>query len=142
MNNQSWQAEQFEQHRAHLLDVAYRMLGSVGESEDAVQEAWVRLSRADGAAIDNLGGWLTTVVARVCLDALRTRRARREDYVGTSMPEPIVTIEPHSDPEQQALLADSVGLALRVVLDTLSPAERLASALPHLFDVAFDEIAP
>ena len=142
MKTQTWQLEEFERQRGRLIDVAYRMLGSVGESEDAVQEAWMRLSRADGEAIDNIGGWLTTVVARVCLDMLRTRRSRHEDLVGTTLPEPIVTIEPEGNPEQQALLADSVGLALLVVLDTLTPAERLAFVLHDMFDVPFGEIAP
>jgi RNA polymerase sigma-70 factor, ECF subfamily len=138
MNEQSWQAEEFEAHRAHLHAVAYRMLGSVGEAEDAVQEAWLRLQRTDGDALVNVGGWLTTVVGRVCLDMLRTRRSRREDHV----PEPVVTVEPDDDPEHQALLADSVGLALLVVLETLTPAERLAFVLHDMFDVPFDEIAP
>jgi RNA polymerase sigma factor (sigma-70 family) len=142
MDEQSWATEQFERHRAHLQDVAYRMLGSVGEAEDAVQEAWLRLSRSDTRAVGNVGGWLTTVVGRVCLDMLRARRARREDYAGSWLPEPIVTIDPDGDPEQQALLADSVGLALLVVLDTLAPAERLAFVLHDMFDVPFDEIAP
>jgi RNA polymerase sigma-70 factor (ECF subfamily) len=143
MDEQSWETEQFERHRAHLKDVAYRMLGSVGDAEDAVQEAWLRLSRSDTSAVGNVGGWLTTVVGRVCLDMLRARRARREDYAGSWLPEPIVTIEAaDGDPEQQALLADSVGLALLVVLDTLAPAERLAFVLHDMFDVPFDEIAP
>src|SRR5689334_15623841 len=142
MGTRSWELEQFEVHRAHLLDVAYRMLGSMSESEDAVQEAWVRLDRTDGDAIDNIGGWLTTVVARVCLDMLRSRRARREDLMGATLPEPVVTIEPDGNPEQQALLADSVGLALLVVLDALTPAERLAFVLHDMFDVPFEEIAP
>src|SRR5712692_8389633 len=113
-------AEQFEQHRPHLRAVAYRMLGSVNEAEDAVQEAWLRLSRVDSCSVENLAGWLTTVVGRVCLDLLRARRARREDYVGTRLPEPIVSVDTAGDPEQEALLADSVGLALLVVLDTLT----------------------
>jgi RNA polymerase sigma factor (sigma-70 family) len=142
MDDQSWETEQFECHRAHLQDVAYRMLGSVGEAEDAVQEAWLRLSRSDTGAVGNVGGWLTTVVGRVCLDMLRARRARREDYAGSWLPEPIVTVDPDGDPEQQALLADSVGLALLVVLDTLAPAERLAFVLHDMFDVPLDEIAP
>jgi RNA polymerase sigma factor (sigma-70 family) len=142
MGTRNWELEQFEVHRAHLLDVAYRMLGSMSESEDAVQEAWVRLDRTDGDAIDNIGGWLTTVVARVCLDMLRSRRARREDLMGATLPEPVVTIEPDGNPEQQALLADSVGLALLVVLDALTPAERLAFVLHDMFDVPFEEIAP
>src|SRR3954451_18159570 len=123
-------AERFEDHRAHLRAVAYRMLGSASEAEDAGQEAWLRLSRSDAAAVDNLGGWLTTVVGRVCLDMLRARRARREDYVGTWLPEPVAVREDDgADPAEQALLADSVGLALLVVLDALTPAERLAFVL-------------
>jgi RNA polymerase sigma-70 factor (ECF subfamily) len=137
-----WQAEQFEQHRAHLRAVAYRMLGSLSEADDAVQEAWLRLSRADADAVANLRGWLTTVVGRVCLDMLRTRRARREDYVGTWLPEPIVSADDGGDPEEQALLADSVGIALLVVLETLTPAERLAFVLHDMFGVPFDEVAP
>src|SRR4051794_10012128 len=116
-------AEQFERHRAHLQAVAYRMLGSASEAEDAVQEAWLRLDRSDAEEIANLGGWLTTVVARVCLDLLRTRRARREEELGPWLPEPIVSIA--DGPEEEAVLADSVGLALLVVLDTLTPPERL-----------------
>jgi RNA polymerase sigma factor (sigma-70 family) len=132
-------ADQFEAHRSHLQAVAYRMLGSVGEAEDAVQEAWLRLNRADGAGISNLGGWLTTVVGRVCIDMLRARRARHEDHT----PEPIVVAEDDcADPEHEALLADSVGLALLVVLERLSPAERLAFVLHDMFAVPFDEIAP
>src|SRR3954462_1466340 len=135
-------AERFEDHRAHLRAVAYRMLGSASEAEDAVQEAWLRLSRSDAAAVDNLGGWLTTVVGRVCLDMLRARRARREDYVGTWLPEPVAVREDDGPaPAEQALLADSVGLALLVVLDTLTPAERLAFVLHDMFGVPFDEIA-
>jgi RNA polymerase sigma factor (sigma-70 family) len=137
-----WQEEQFEQHRAHLRAVAYRMLGSLSEADDALQEAWLRLNRSDTAAVTNLGGWLTTVVGRVCLDMLRTRRARREDYVGTWLPEPIVSADDGGDPEQQALLADSVGIALLVVLETLTPAERLAFVLHDMFGVPFDEVAP
>ena len=131
------QAEQFEEHRPHLEAVAYRMLGSVGEAEDAVQEAWLRLNRADRDAIENLGGWLTTVVSRVSIDMLRARRARREDHT----PEPIVEVDEERGPEQEALLADSVGLALMVVLETLSPAERLAFVLHDMFAMPFDEIA-
>jgi RNA polymerase sigma factor (sigma-70 family) len=131
----------FEQHRRHLQSVAYRMLGSVSEAEDAVQEAWIRLDRADSGAVANLGGWLTTVVARVCLDMLRARRARREDVVG-ELPEPIVTIPTAEDPADAAVLADSVGLALLVVLDTLAPAERLAFVLHDMFAMPFEEIAP
>src|SRR3954468_10790383 len=135
-------AEQFEQHRAHLQAVAYRMLGSVGEAEDAVQEAWLRLQRSGSDDLVNVGAWLTTVVGRVCLDMLRTRRARREDHVGDRLPDPLVSLAPDGDPEHQALIADSVGLALLVVLETLSPAERLAYVLHDMFDVPFDEIAP
>jgi RNA polymerase sigma factor (sigma-70 family) len=141
MNEHDWLAEQFEQHRSHLRTVAYRMLGSVSESDDAVQEAWLRLSRSH-EAVENLGGWLTTVVGRVCLDMLRARRARREDYVGSWLPEPIVSVDEHTNPEQEALMADSVGLALLVVLDTLTPAERLAFVLHDMFAMPFEEIAP
>jgi RNA polymerase sigma factor (sigma-70 family) len=132
-----WQTEEFERNRRHLEAVAYRMLGSRSEAEDAVQEAWLRLSRSDTEAVENLAGWLTTVVARVSLDMLRSRRARREDYV--ALPEPIVTIE--DGPADEAVLADSVGLAMLVVLDTLTPAERLAFVLHDMFGVTFDEIA-
>jgi RNA polymerase sigma-70 factor, ECF subfamily len=141
MDQDSWQAEQFERHRRHLQAVAYRMLGSVAEAEDAVQEAWLRLQRSDTDDVANVGGWLTTVVGRVCLDMLRARRSRREDYVGSWLPEPIVSVDLEHDPEQEALLADSVGLALLVVLDTLDPAERLAFVLHDMFDVPFDELA-
>ena len=135
--------DEFEHHRPHLRAVAYRMLGSVSEAEDAVQESWLRLTRSDEAAIANLGGWLRTVVARVSLDMLRARRSRREDYFGTWLPEPIVTFaEDDTDPEREALLADSVGLALLVVLEYLSPAERLAFVLHDMFAVPFEEIAP
>src|SRR5919197_730092 len=133
--------EEFERNRAHLNAVAYRMLGSTSEAEDAVQEAWLRLNRSDATAVDNVPGWLTTVVARICLDMLRARKARREDYPGLSLPEPVVSIENGADPEGEALLADSVGLALLVVLDTLTPPERLAFVLHDMFGVAFDEIA-
>ncbi len=135
-------AQQFEAHRAHLRAVAYRMLGSPSEADDAVQEAWLRLSRSDTGEIANLGGWLTTVVARVCLDLLRSRESRREEPLDAHAPDPITGREDSSDPEQEALLADSVGLALLVVLDTLTPAERLAFVLHDLFDMPFDEIAP
>lgn len=137
MTQSDWQTEEFERNRRHLEAVAYRMLGSRSEAEDAVQEAWLRLSRSDTEAVENLAGWLTTVVARVSLDMLRSRRARREDYV--ALPEPIVTIE--NGPADEAVLADSVGLALLVVLDTLTPAERLAFVLHDMFGVTFDEIA-
>jgi RNA polymerase sigma-70 factor (ECF subfamily) len=133
------ETEEFERHRAHLQAVAYRMLGSASEAEDAVQEAWLRLERSDTETVANLGGWLTTVVARVCLDMLRARRARREEYVGTSLPEPVVSLD--AGPEDEAALADSVGIALLVVLDTLTPPERLAFVLHDMFAVPFDEIA-
>src|SRR6266576_1333323 len=142
MTDKTLQAEQFEEHRKQLQSVAYRMLGSVSEAEDAVQEAWLRLSRSDSDAIDNLGGWLTTVVGRVCIDMLRARRSRREDYVGSWLPEPIVNSDETADPENEALLADAVGLALFVVLETLTPAERLAFVLHDMFAVPFEEIAP
>jgi len=142
MDERDYLAERFEEHRAHLRAVAYRMLGSVGEVDDAVQEAWLRLGRADTAGIDNLGGWLTTVVARVCLDMLRSRRSRREEPLTPDAPEPIATGTGGSSPEQEALLADSVGLALLVVLDRLAPAERLAFVLHDMFAVPFEEIAP
>jgi RNA polymerase sigma factor (sigma-70 family) len=135
-------AEQFEHHRAHLRRVAYRMLGTIDESDDAVQEAWLRLSRTDSAAVENLGGWLTTVVGRVCLDMLRARRSRPVDYADSWLPEPVAAAEgAGSDPEQQALIADAVGLALLVVLEALSPTERLAFVLHDMFAVPFDEIA-
>ncbi|HEY7021369.1 MAG TPA: sigma-70 family RNA polymerase sigma factor [Ktedonobacterales bacterium] len=137
-----WLAERFEAERTHLKAVAYRMLGSQTEAEDAVQESWLRLSHADTSDVQNLGGWLTTVVARVCLDMLRSRARRHEEPLGEETPEPAVSREDAADPEQEALLADSVGLALLVVLDTLNPAERLAFVLHDLFDVPFEEIAP
>jgi RNA polymerase sigma-70 factor (ECF subfamily) len=142
VDDREWLAERFEEHRPRLRSVAYRMLGSSAEAEDAVQEAWLRLSRTDASAVENLGGWLTTVVGRVCLDLLRARRARREDAVGERLPEPIVTLDGDGDPEREALLADSVGLALLVVLETLTPAERLSFVLHDMFAVPFDEIAP
>ena len=135
-------AEEFERHRARLRAVAYRVLGSISEADDAVQESWLRLSRSEPESIANLPGWLTAVVARVSLDMLRSRRARREDYVGSWLPEPVVSVEQgDSDPEYEALLADSVGLALLVVLDSLAPAERLAFVLHDMFAVPFGEIA-
>jgi len=141
MSDRDWLAAQFEEQRPHLRRVAYRMLGSLDESEDAIQEAWLRLSRTDETSIDNLGGWLTTVVARVCLDLLRARRARRENSTDGWLPEPIVSVDDKIDPEHEALLADSVGLALLVVLESLSPAERLSFVLHDMFSVPFDEIA-
>ena len=135
-------ADGFEAHRSHLRAVAYRMLGSVNDADDAVQEAWLRLNRSDTSTVENLGGWLTTVVARVSLDMLRSRTARREQPVGTHLPQPIVSREDDVDPEQEALRADSISLALLVVLETLNPAERLAFVLHDMFDVSFEEIAP
>jgi RNA polymerase sigma factor (sigma-70 family) len=144
MDDDEFLAERFEEHRTHLRAVAYRMLGSLSEADDAVQEAWLRLSRSDANAIENLRAWLTTVVARVSLNVLRSRRSRREEPldVDVHMPEPIVSHADGVDPEHEALLADSVGLALLVVLETLSPAERLAFVLHDMFAVPFDEIAP
>jgi RNA polymerase sigma factor (sigma-70 family) len=139
MTRSDWQTEEFERNRRQLQSVAYRMLGSASEAEDAVQEAWLRLSRSNTEAVENLAGWLTTVVARVSLDMLRSRRARHEDYVGSWLPEPVVVVE--DGPEDEAVLADSVGLALLVVLDTLTPAERLAFVLHDMFGTPFDEIA-
>lgn len=135
-------ADRFETHRAHLVAVAYRMLGSPAEAEDAVQEAWLRLARTDTDGIDNLGGWLTTTVSRVCLDVLRSRRARREDSFEEQLPDPVVRLDDGTDPEQQALLADSVGIALLVVLESLNPAERLAFVLHDMFALPYDQIAP
>jgi RNA polymerase sigma factor (sigma-70 family) len=140
MNQQSWLTERFEENRPRLRGVAYRMLGSLSEAEDAVQEAWLRLNRADMATVDNLGGWLTTVVSRVCLDMLRSRKSRREDPIGAQVNEPKVVRGEGADPEAEAVLADSVGVALLVVLDTLTPAERLAFVLHDLFAMPFDEI--
>ncbi|WP_431901372.1 RNA polymerase sigma factor SigJ [Nonomuraea sp. bgisy101] len=141
MDEKVWLTERFEEHRAHLQAVAYRMLGSVSEADDAVQEAWLRLDRADTSGVENLGAWLTTVVARVCLNVLRSREHRREESFEVRMPDPIISPESGIDPEHEALLADSVGLALLVVLETLSPAERLAFVLHDMFAVPFEEIA-
>ena len=141
MDERRWLAEEFEANRTHLRAVAYRMLGSVSEADDAVQESWLRLSRA-GADVENLRGWLTTVVARVSLDMLRRRTARREEPLGAHLPEPIISREDQAHPEREALQADAVGLALLVVLETLTPAERLAFVLHDMFAVPFDEIAP
>jgi RNA polymerase sigma-70 factor (ECF subfamily) len=140
MDDSEWLAERFERHRAHLRAVALRMLGSPTEAEDAVQDAWIRLSRSNAEQIDNLGGWLTTVVARECLHVLRSRRHRREDSYA-ALPEPVVIPDENLGPEQEALLADSVGLALLVVLDRLTPAERLAFVLHDMFGLPFEEIA-
>src|SRR6266545_3323848 len=142
MDERDWLADRFEEHRTNLRAVAYRMLGSLAEADDAVQEAWLRLSRSDTNGVENLGGWLTTVVERVCLDMLRSRRSRREQPLGAHVPDPIVSPEDGIHPEHEALLAEGVGLALLVVLETLSPAERLAFVLHDMFDVPFDEIAP
>src|SRR5437868_6510839 len=142
MDEHEWLAEQFEANRTHLQAVAYRMLGSLSEADDAVQESWLRLSRSDTSSIENLGGWLTTVVARICLDMLRSRNSRREESLEAAVSESIESREEGIDPEQEVLLADSVGLALLVVLDTLPPAERLAFVLHDIFAVPFDEIAP
>jgi RNA polymerase sigma factor (sigma-70 family) len=142
MDDREWLADRFEAHRAHLRAVAYRMLGSTGEADDAVQEAWIRLSRAGADDVANLGGWLTTVVSRVCLDMLRSRSSRREEPFDTPVHEAVSDpVGAAVDPEQEALLADSVGPALLVVLETLAPAERLAFVLHDLFAVPFDEIA-
>jgi RNA polymerase sigma-70 factor, ECF subfamily len=142
MGEQEWLAERFQAHRPHLRAVAYRMLGSLSEADDAVQEAWLHVSRADAARVSNFGGWLTTLVARVCLDLLRSRAARREEPLAVHVPDPILSRGDASDPEQQALLAEGVGLALLVVLDTLAPAERLAFVLHDMFAVPFEDIAP
>jgi RNA polymerase sigma-70 factor (ECF subfamily) len=142
MDEREFLAQQFEEHRTRLRAVAYRMLGSLSEADDAVQEAWLRLSRIDADEVENLGGWLTTVVARVSLNMLRSRRSRREEALDVRMPEPIVDRADGTDPEHEALLADSVGLALLVVLGTLNSAERLAFVLHDMFAVPFDEIAP
>jgi RNA polymerase sigma factor (sigma-70 family) len=141
MGDQDWLAQSFEEHRSRLAAVAYRMLGSRSEADDAVQEAWLRLSRADPSAMHNLGGWLTTVVGRVCLDMLRSRTAHREEPLDEHVPEPATGLAGEVDPEQEALMAESVGLALLVVLDTLAPAERLAFVLHDMFAVPFVEIA-
>ena len=142
MHDQDWLAERFEANRSHLRGVAFRMLGSVTEADDAVQEAWIRLSRTDTSDVDNLRAWLTTVVGRVCLNMLRSRRTRRESSLETHLPDPIVSPEAGMDPEQEALLGDSIGLAMLVVLDSLTPAERVAFVLHDVFAVPFDEIAP
>ncbi len=142
MTDEDFLTAQFEQQRTRLRAIAYRMLGSVSEADDAVQEAWLRLHRTDGGAVANLGGWLTTVVGRIALDMLRARTSRREDSFGAHLPEPIVSVEDDGDPAHQAETADAVGLALLVVLETLSPAERLAFVLHDMFGVSFDEIAP
>ena len=142
MDRQQWLAQQFEEHRPHLRAVAYRMLGSLSETDDAVQDAWLRVSRADASEVENLQAWLTTIVARVALNMLRSRNTRREQPLETRVPDPIVDPTDGTNPEHEALLADSVGLALLVVLETLTPAERLAFVLHDMFAVPFEEIAP
>ncbi len=142
MTEHEWLAERFEEHRRHLRAVVYRMLGSLDEADDALQQAWFRLSRSDAAAIENLGGWLTTVVGRICLNMLKARKSRREEPLEVHVADPVVSSANGPDPEQEALLADSVGLALLVVLETLEPAERLAFVLHDTFGVPFDDIAP
>jgi RNA polymerase sigma-70 factor (ECF subfamily) len=142
MHEHDWLAQRFEEHRAHLRGVAYRMLGSLSEADDALQDAWFRISRAETGGVENLGGWLTTVVARVCLNMLQARRTRREEPLDGHVPDPIVSRADGSDPEQQAVLVDSLGLALLVVLEALSPAERVAFVLHDVFGVPFEEIAP
>src|SRR3954452_5198283 len=142
MNDQDYLAERFEDNRSHLRAVAYRMLGSLPEADDAVQEAWIRLSRTDTTEVDNLRAWLTTVVGRICLNMLRSRTTRRESSLDAHLPDPVVSPEQGMDPEQEALLGDSVGLALLVVLDSLAPAERVAFVLHDVFAIPFDEIAP
>jgi RNA polymerase sigma-70 factor (ECF subfamily) len=142
MDETEWLAMRFEAHRGHLRAVAYRMLGSLTEADDALQDAWLRASRARAGDVDNLGGWLTTIVARVCLNMLRSRNRRREEPFAPGLPDPVVTADGSLNPEEEALLADSVGLALLVVLDTLTPAERLAFVLHDTFELPFDEIAP
>jgi len=142
MDENEWLADRFEEHRAHLRAVAYRMLGSLTEADDAVQDTWLRLSRAGANKVENLGGWLTTIVARVCLNMLRARTTRREESLGVHLPDPVISPQGVLQPDEEALLAESVGLALLVVLDTLPPAERLAFVLHDLFELPFEEIAP
>ena len=142
MNDSEWLADRFEEQRPRLRSVAYRMLGSITEADDALQDAWLRVNRAGADDVDNMGGWLTTIVARVCLNMLRARNRRREEFFEEHLPDPIVSEYGGAQPEEQALLADSVGLALLVVLDTLTPAERLAFVLHDMFELPFDEIAP
>ena len=142
METHDWLAERFEEHRTHLTAVAYRILGSPADADDAVQEAWLRLARSDSSQVENLGGWLTTVVARVSLNMLQSRKTRREDPAGSHLPEEIAASTDGAGPEHQAVLADSLGLALLVVLDTLTPAERLAFVLHDMFAMPFEEIAP
>ena len=142
MTRRDWLAEEFERHRGHLRAVAYRMLGSVSEADDAVQEAWLRLDRSDPGGTDDLRGWLTVVVGRICLDTLRKRKSRKEQLAGSWLPEPIIRTANDAEPERDAVMADSVGLALLVVLESLTPAERLAFVLHDVFGMPFEEIAP
>jgi RNA polymerase sigma factor (sigma-70 family) len=142
MTESDWLVAGFEPNRAMLRAVAYRMLGSLAEADDAVREAWLRLSRSDASGVDNLAAWLTTVAARICLNALRSRKARREEPMGVYVPDPVISRADHTNPEDEVLLGDSVGLALQVILDTLAPAERLAFVLHDLFDIPFEDIAP
>jgi RNA polymerase sigma factor (sigma-70 family) len=142
MDESAWLADRFEAHRARLRAVAYRMLGSLTEADDAVQDTWVRLSRSGAGEVENFGGWLTTITARVCLNMLRSRNVRREESFGLHLPDPIISPDGELQPEEEALLADSVGLALLVVLDSLAPAERLAFVLHDMFELPFEEIAP
>jgi RNA polymerase sigma factor (sigma-70 family) len=142
MDEKQWLADRFEEHRPHLRAVAYRMLGSLAEADDAVQDTWLRMSRAGTGGVENLRGWLTTITARVCLNMLRSRKVRREDPLEVHVPDPVISTNGKLQPEEEALLADSVGLALQVVLDTLTPAERLAFVLHDMFELPFEEIAP
>ncbi|MGH2445457.1 MAG: sigma-70 family RNA polymerase sigma factor, partial [Candidatus Limnocylindria bacterium] len=142
MTRRDWLAEEFERHRGHLRAVGYRMLGSTTEADDAVQEAWLRLDRSDPGGTDDLLGWLTVVVGRICLDVLRRRKSRKEQFAGSWLPEPIIRTTDHAGPERDTVMADSVGLALLVVLESLTPAERLSFVLHDVFGVPFEEIAP
>jgi RNA polymerase sigma factor (sigma-70 family) len=142
VDESEWLTERFQEHRPHLKAVAYRMLGSLAEADEALQESWIRLDRSDIGGVENLGGWLTTVVARVCLNMLRSRKSRHEEPLDAHVPDPVVSADEGIDPEDEALLADSVGLAMLVVLETLAPAERLAFVLHDMFGVPFEEIAP
>ena len=142
MDEKQWLADRFEEHRPRLQAVAYRMMGSLADADDAVQETWLRASRAGADEVENLGGWFTTIISRVCLNLLRSRNVRREEPLDAHVPDPMISREQTLQPEEEALMADSVGLALLVVLDTLSPAERLAFVLHDMFDLPFDEIAP
>lgn len=142
MQEQQWLTDRFEEQRGHLRAVAYRMLGSVAEAEDAVQDTWLRVSNAGTEDVENINGWLTTITARICLNMLRSRNIRREDAIGESLPDPVISMDQQAQPEAEAILADSVSLALLVVLDTLNPAERLAFVLHDIFELPFEEIAP